>query len=66
MSEGEALQVLGMSPLPDGSISEDELRRAYRCVSWLAGWLAGWLAARWCWCWGLLPGPSLLGPGLHA
>jgi hypothetical protein len=31
MSEGEALQVLGMTPGPDGVVSEDELRRAYRC-----------------------------------
>jgi hypothetical protein len=35
MSEGEALQVLGITPGPDGVVSEDELRRAYRCDAWL-------------------------------
>lgn len=35
MSEGEALQVLGIAPGPDGVVSEDELRRAYRCAAWL-------------------------------
>lgn len=35
MSEGEACGVLGITPQPDGSVPEEELKAAYRRCGWL-------------------------------
>lgn len=30
MTEGQACEALGLTPGPDGSVTEDDMRRAYR------------------------------------